>query len=339
MLPKIYRLASILVLMVLTTGCAAPALTTESGATPSPVRTVSVEPALPVTVTEIVTPLPTVQTGCTDSALYVKDVSVPDNTNLKAGEAFTKTWQLRNTGTCIWNVRYALVFVGGEQMGAAVTTPLSETPPGETLDISVNLVAPAKDGAYTGLFELRNPKGRALDIGSVTSIWVKITVGNVSLASPPASTLASVIPASGATVTPNKDCKPQQNIDYIAQILSLLNNARADAKLTPLKISGQLSGAAQGHSDDMACNNFVGHSGSNGSSIQARVAASGSAASYSDEVIFASGAPQDAFNWWMNDKLRREVILNPKTADVGIGYTYLPGTAYGSYYTVDFAFP
>ena len=183
------------------------------------------------------------------------------------------------------------------------------------------------------------PKARALDIGSVTSIWVKITVGNVSIAAPPASTTAPVTPTSGATDVPGKVCKPQQNIDYIAQILSLLNNARAEAKLAPLNISGQLSAAAQGHSDDMACNNFVGHAGSDGSSIQMRVAASGYAASSPEEVIFASGTPQDAFNWWMNDKLHRNAILNPKAVDVGIGYSYLPGTAYGSYYTVDFAAP
>jgi uncharacterized protein YkwD len=337
MYTRIYCLASILALMALATGCSSPTSTAQSSATASPLPTASVE-ATPL-FTETSVPLPTVQTGCTDSALYVKDISIPDNTKLTAGEAFTKTWQLRNTGTCIWNVRYALVFVGGEQMGAAVTTPLSETPPGETLDISVNLVAPTRDGAYTGLFELRNPKGRSLDIGSVTSIWVKITVGNVSFAPSPASTAATITPASGATAIPDKVCKPQQNIDYIAQLLALLNNARAEAKLAPLNLSGRLSAAAQGHSDDMACNNFVNHSGSDGSSIQARVAASGYAASYSEEVIFASGTPQDAFNWWINDKLHRDVTLNPRAVDVGIGYTSLPGTAYGSYYTIDFAAP
>jgi uncharacterized protein YkwD len=337
MYTRIYCLASILALMVLATGCSSPSSTAQPSATPSPLPTVSVE-ATPLS-TETSVPLPTVQTGCTDSALYVKDITIPDNTKLTAGEAFTKTWQLRNTGTCIWNARYALVFVGGEQMGAAVTTPLSETPPGETLDISVNLVAPARDGAYTGLFELRNPKGRSLDIGSVTSIWVKITVGNVSVAPPPVSPTATITPASGATAVSDKVCKPQQNIDYIAQLLVLLNNARAEAKLAPLNLSGRLSAAAQGHSDDMACNNFVNHSGSDGSSIQARVAASGYTASYSEEVIFASGTPQDAFNWWINDKLHRDVILNPRAVDVGIGYTYLPGTAYGSYYTINFAAP
>ena len=337
MYPRIYRFASILVIMVLATGCSNPTSTAQPSATVSPMPTASVELTLSTTETPI--PLPTVQTGCTDSALYVKDVTIPDNTKLKAGEAFIKTWQLRNTGTCIWNVRYALIFVGGEQMSAAITTPLSETPPGETLDISVNLVAPTQDGAYTALFELRNPKGRALDIGAVTSIWVKITVGDVSVAQSPASTTATITPASGATAIPDKVCKPQQNIDYIAQLLALINNARAEAKLASLNISGQLSAAAQSHSDDMACNNFVGHSGFDGSSIQARVAASGYSASYSEEVIFASGTPQDAFNWWMNNKLHRDVILNPKATDVGIGYTYLPGSAYGSYYTINFSAP
>lgn len=277
-------------------------------------------------------PLPTVQTGCTDSALYVKDVSIPDNTKLKAGEAFVKTWQVRNTGTCIWNIRYALVFVGGEQMGAAVTTPLSETPPGETLDISVKLVAPGAEGAYTGLFELRNPMGRSLSIGAVTSIWIKITVGNVSSAPAPTATPA---PVNGVTSTPNAVCSPQRNGAYTNQLLTLLNNARAEAKLTPLNLNTQLSAAAQGHSDDMACNNFVGHAGSDGSSIHARVAAAGYAASYSEEIIYASGSAQDAFNWWMSDKTHRDVILNPNAVDLGIGYTYIPGTAYGSYYTIN----
>jgi uncharacterized protein YkwD len=41
----------------------------------------------------------------------------------------------------------------------------------------------------------------------------------------------------------------------------------------------------------------------------------------------------------MNDKTHRDAIINPNTVDVGIGYAYQPGTAYGSYYTVDFGSP
>jgi len=89
----------------------------------------------------------------------------------------------------------------------------------------------------------------------------------------------------------------------------------------------------------MACNNFVGHSGSDGSSAQARVTASGYVASYYGEVIYASGTLQDAVTWWMSDKTHSDIILSPQAVDVGIGYSNLPGTAYGSYYTVNFAAP
>ncbi len=335
MRPQPARLANLLVLIVLATGCAGPTPTAQPGPTASPSPTLELEPTLAAT--ETPPPLPTVQVGCKDSALYVKDVTVPDNTKLKPGEPFTKTWQLRNTGTCTWNVRYALVFVGGERMDAPITTPLSETAPGETLDISVDLVAPAKEGAHTSLFELRNPTGRALDIGTVTSIWVKIVVENGEAAL--GSTVAPTLPANSATKVPGQACKPEQKIEYIAQLLALINEARAEAKLAALKPSGQLSFAAQGHSDDMACNNFVGRTGSDGSTAQARVAASGYVASDTGEVIFASGTPQEAFDWWMNDEAQRNILLNPKAMEVGLGYSYLPGTAYGSYYTLDFAAP
>jgi len=320
---------------------------------PQPVLTISITPSAPAIDTVAATPvlmpsatampLPTIQENCTDSALYISDVTIPDNTRLKPGESFTKTWRLRNTGTCIWNIRYALIFVGSEQMSAPITTPLTETAPGDTLDISVNLVAPSKDGAYTGLYELRNPKGRALAIGSVTSIWVKILVGNAQAAPAFVPDASQAVGISGAglvaTPQPNTPCTPQQNPGFVEQVLALINGARAQANLPLLNANSQLTMAAQSHSDDMACNNFAAHTGSDGSGIHARVVAAGYNPFYSEEIIFPGGAPQDAFNWWINDKIHRDALLNPKAVDAGVGYAYVPGSAYGSYITVDFAAP
>jgi uncharacterized protein YkwD len=89
----------------------------------------------------------------------------------------------------------------------------------------------------------------------------------------------------------------------------------------------------------MACNAFVGHGGSNGSSIHQRVAAAGYAPSYSEEIIYAGGGTQAAFTWWMNDGLHQAAILRAEAVHVGIGYTYAPGSAYTSYFAVDFATP
>src|SRR5690606_15189824 len=84
------------------------------------------------------TPEPTA--GCTDLATFVQDVTIPDGTVVRPGQAFTKTWRLRNDGTCTWTTAYAIVFTGGNAMGgpAAQALPVSVAP-GGSVDISINL--------------------------------------------------------------------------------------------------------------------------------------------------------------------------------------------------------
>ena len=50
------------------------------------------------------------------------------------------------------------------------------------MDVSVELTAPSIDGSYTGFYELKNNKGETLAIGTETSFWVKILIGNVAAA-------------------------------------------------------------------------------------------------------------------------------------------------------------
>ncbi len=48
--------------------------------------------------------------ACTDRAQFVADVTVPDGTRYDPGATFTKTWRLRNAGTCTWTTSYTMVF-------------------------------------------------------------------------------------------------------------------------------------------------------------------------------------------------------------------------------------
>src|SRR5215211_5720715 len=64
--------------------------------------------------------------SCRDSAIFVEDVTVPDNTRLTAGEEFTKTWKLQNTGSCTWT-DYTIAFVSGDRMDAPDSVPVPET--------------------------------------------------------------------------------------------------------------------------------------------------------------------------------------------------------------------
>src|SRR3972149_916600 len=74
-------------------------------------------------------PPPTATPGCTDLSQYVSDVTIPDNTQMTPGQNFTKTWRLRNSGTCTWTTAYDAVFVDGNAMGGVAAVPLAGSAP------------------------------------------------------------------------------------------------------------------------------------------------------------------------------------------------------------------
>jgi hypothetical protein len=114
-----------------------------------------------------------------DQAAFVADVTIPDNTSLGSNASFVKTWRVKNTGTCTWTSAYRLVFASGAQMGATTSLPLPKTVfPGETVDISVNLTAPASAGTYRGNWMLRNGAGSLFGVGSQANgpVFVQIKV-------------------------------------------------------------------------------------------------------------------------------------------------------------------
>jgi Ig-like domain from next to BRCA1 gene len=47
---------------------------------------------------------------CIDKAAFVADVTIPDNTLLKKNTGITKTWRIKNAGTCTWADGYQLTF-------------------------------------------------------------------------------------------------------------------------------------------------------------------------------------------------------------------------------------
>ncbi len=97
--------------------------------------------------------------------------TVPDNTQFDTGEGFTKSWRIRNTGTCTWNTSYQLVFAEGDKMSGPSSVNLTQSvDPGEQIDISVNLTAPNSAGTYKGYWKVRDDEGNYF----VNNLWVQI---------------------------------------------------------------------------------------------------------------------------------------------------------------------
>jgi hypothetical protein len=116
---------------------------------------------------------------CSDWAQFVADVTVPDGTRYDPGATFTKTWRLRNIGTCTWTTSYTMVFDSGTQMGTTASVPFgSSVAPGATIDLSVNMTAPSSAGHYIGYWKFKNASGTPFGIGYTAnrSWWVEINV-------------------------------------------------------------------------------------------------------------------------------------------------------------------
>jgi hypothetical protein len=150
-----------------------PTLTVPGVVQPSPLS------SQPPAITVVPQPTQAPQASACDRAKFVKDVTVPDNTVMQPGASFTKTWRLKNVGECTWDRDYALVFVGGEPLGAAGEAALQDTvDPGGAVDISVNMVAPQSGGIYRSEWKLSNAAGEVFGTGknSDQPVWAQIRV-------------------------------------------------------------------------------------------------------------------------------------------------------------------
>lgn len=103
-------------------------------------------------------------------------------------------------------------------------------------------------------------------------------------------------------------------------VAAAVNQARAEAGLAPLAVDPLLNQAAQGHVDDMINNYVYGHYGSDGSTVDTRVARTGYAQSpWVSENWVSSTSVAGAMTWWMNDYVHRVNILNGNWQEIGVG--------------------
>lgn len=345
------------------TETAAPLPTDTVPAVTSVVATDTVAPAETATPEGTATPTvaptrPPNDPNCTNNASFVADVTIPDNTELTGGEVFTKTWRIMNTGTCIWAGDYTLSHYSEQVMNAPASVPLPVTFPGQTADISVELTAPNTVGTHRANFVIKNPAGLIMRINDDSRLWLIIVVRNTAAATAaptattagatgaPVSTATTAATASGsasggagfATVT----CSYAIDQIRLIDVINAVNAYRNSFGLPAYNVNTNLVRAAQAHANDMACNSLTGHTGSNNSTVQSRVAASGYVANLSTENVYFSNPPltgQQVVDWWINDQgdqNHRLNLISDTYIEIGVGYAFFNNTGY---YVIVFATP
>ena len=335
-----------------------PAVTDTAG---TPTVAVTDTPATPFTATPTVgTPIPTNPPDCTNSALFVTDVTIPDNTNMVGGTTFTKTWRISNNGTCVWGPTYTLSHYSDQRLGAPDSVPLGLTYPGSTLDISVDLVAPNTTGTYRGNFVIKNPEGLIMKVADDSRLWVIINVTSTSAPTVAVSAtsvgftptpMGSVTPtATGPTPTQGASssnlttasCAFTTDRSKLTEVITALNAYRAQKGLPAYTVNVKLAEAAQRHANDIACHKIYVHTGTDGSTARSRVADTGYIAKSVSENVNGNNPPfsgQQAINWWINDKgdaRHGQNLVSTTFTEIGVGYAFFDD--YG-FYAVVFAQP
>jgi hypothetical protein len=129
------------------------------------------------------------ETRCNQAAAaYPKiDITIDDDTEMAPGEEFVKIWRVVNVGYCTWTADYAIVFFSGELMDAPTSLPLSTSvPPNQSVDLSVDMIAPDEAGKYQGNWKLKNAGGELFGIGpsGESPFWLRIQVVSAATPSP-----------------------------------------------------------------------------------------------------------------------------------------------------------
>jgi len=142
--------------------------------TPQPLNTIAPLPTATIT--------STATADTCNRAKFEDDITIEDGSVMAPNTNFVKTWRFTNTGSCTWNTNYAIVFSGGDQMGApnAVNLPGSVAP-GATVDISVPMKSPAADGEYAGNYMLRSDTGIVFGTGVSLMAPVYVSIEVVTL--------------------------------------------------------------------------------------------------------------------------------------------------------------
>lgn len=145
------------------------------------------------------------KTTCLNSMTYVADLNLDDRNMtappvMQPGQAFVKSWRVRNSGTCDWAPDFSLIYVNGNRQEARMSAqPLAigrTVAPGDTIDLSVSLQAPPVYGVFQAFWQMRDNTGNLF--GEV--VWVGIQVPDPN---PPTPVPATPTPPPPAGLNPN----------------------------------------------------------------------------------------------------------------------------------------
>jgi uncharacterized protein YkwD len=136
---------------------------------------------------------------------------------------------------------------------------------------------------------------------------------------------------------------------FSVELLVLVNAARAESRMCgeqfmpavpPVTWDAQLALAAQGHSDDMAENDYFSHTGLDGDNVGDRVSETGYVWRTVGENLYGGiETAEGAIAGWLESPGHCLNIMRESYTEMGVAYTRNPAARYRIYWTQVFGAP
>ena len=158
---------------------------------------------------------------------------------------------------------------------------------------------------------------------------------------------AAIVLAAAILVAPAPSARKgaaSSRVSLASHVLLQLNEVRVAHGLVPLKLSSNLSAAAEQHSAEMLADGYFAHDSANGSPFWKRIQRYYPSAQYGywsvgENLIWSSGRldAASALKLWLSSPEHRANILNPHWREIGVAAlleTDAPGTFGGDSVTL-----
>ena len=153
-----------------------------------------------------------------------------------------------------------------------------------------------------------------------------------------------------SVITPQVGNNPGPSAaDFRGEFLAAVNQARSVSQkcgntlfgpAPPVSWSGNLAMAAYLHSKDMVRNNFLSHTGSDGSSAGRRISRQGYPwRTYGENIAAGDQTVSSVIRGWLGSERHCRNLMNPAFTEIGAGYAIgsFGGNPAARYWTIDLA--
>ena len=211
---------------------------------------------------------------------------------------------------------------------AAAATPPGGTPQPGASTPAANVTPPPGSPTAAAATATRGPGT------SGASPAVMGTPGTPGPTSPtPPSTATPVALSGGQPLTSSSSAATAG--DPASQALKVVNDARSQRGLAPLRSSGALTLDAASYAKYLGDQNYFAHDGLDGSSPSSRATRAGYAGRFKGEALAAGqSSAESALSTWLGSPAHAAIVLDGSAVDVGIGYYSKPGSSYTYYWVL-----